>query len=404
MDEIIKLIATLQSTCKKTNIEMDLPQIAVVGSQSSGKSSVLERIIGFDVLPKSSGLCTRVPLIITMLNVPNQKILIAKFNHLNDLQNQEKFQTNNQQENEKNIRDEIFNRTNILTGPNEIKDIPIFLELRHENLTNLLMVDLPGETKIAIQGQTTEIVDNIRNMILEYIKKPNCIILAVSSANVDLATSDSLKLAQISDTTGNRTIGVLTKIDIMDRGVDAMDYLENKIYPLKLGYIGVINRSQEDLNNNISLNESRESEKEFFMKHNKYSSISNRLGTDFLVQKCSTVIKALINKELPRIKKRVQEELSIIEEKLAGKQLDDVSDSSKARRILTNIIRDYVNTVNRNIESHIDQRELEKLIKEQEHGLKKINNNINESFIRPKKILIENNRLGETIQLKTNIL
>ena len=67
--------------------------------------------------------------------------------------------------------------------------------------------------------------------------------MAVTPANQDLANSDSLKLARKVDPQGNRTIGVLTKVDIMDEGTNCVDIIQGKVYPLKLGYIGVVCRS-----------------------------------------------------------------------------------------------------------------------------------------------------------------
>jgi len=67
--------------------------------------------------------------------------------------------------------------------------------------------------------------------------------LALSPANADLANSDSLKMAREVDPQGERTIGVLTKIDLMDEGTNAIDLLNGSVYPLKLGYYGVKCRS-----------------------------------------------------------------------------------------------------------------------------------------------------------------
>jgi replication fork clamp-binding protein CrfC len=72
-------------------------------------------------------------------------------------------------------------------------------------------------------------------MILQFISRPNTVILAITSANTDLANSDALQLAREVDPEGNRTIGVLTKLDIMDKGTDALDMLMGRIIPLKLG-------------------------------------------------------------------------------------------------------------------------------------------------------------------------
>lgn len=72
-------------------------------------------------------------------------------------------------------------------------------------------------------------------MILTFIKKESCLILAVTAANQDLATSDALRLAKEVDPEGLRTIGVLTKLDLMDQGTDAREILDNKLIPLRRG-------------------------------------------------------------------------------------------------------------------------------------------------------------------------
>lgn len=79
---------------------------------------------------------------------------------------------------------------------------------------------------------------------MKYVTPKNALILAISPANQDLATSAALKLAREMDPNGDRTIGVITKIDLMDAGTDALQYLQGSVYPLKLGYFGVKCRSQ----------------------------------------------------------------------------------------------------------------------------------------------------------------
>jgi dynamin 1-like protein len=102
------------------------------------------------------------------------------------------------------------------------------------------------------------------------------VILAVSPANVDLANSDSLKLARSVDPRGLRTIGVLTKLDLMDAGTNASDILTGRVYPLKLGFIGVVNRSQQDIN--------QKKESEFFARHPAYRTIAHKCGTKYLAK------------------------------------------------------------------------------------------------------------------------
>jgi len=85
-------------------------------------------------------------------------------------------------------------------------------------------------------------------MILKYISNPNAIILALTPANVDFTTSEALMLARQVDPDGRRTLAVVTKLDLMDEGTDAVEVLCGRVIPVKLGIIGVINRSQLDIN------------------------------------------------------------------------------------------------------------------------------------------------------------
>ena len=115
------------------------------------------------------------------------------------------------------------------------------------------------------------------------------IILAISPANVDLANSDSLRLARKIDPAGRRTIGVLTKLDLMDAGTNALDILNGRVYPLKLGFIGVVNRSQQDIISGKAMDSALDDESEFFRTHPAYRNISHRCGTRFLAKTLNQV-------------------------------------------------------------------------------------------------------------------
>jgi dynamin 1-like protein len=119
------------------------------------------------------------------------------------------------------------------------------------------------------------------------------VILAVSPANVDLANSDSLKLARSVDPQGKRTIGVLTKLDLMDAGTHALDILTGRVYPLKLGFIGVVNRSQQDINTERSMEDARANEARFFKEHLVYRNIAHKQGTAFLAKTLNQVCEIL---------------------------------------------------------------------------------------------------------------
>jgi vacuolar protein sorting-associated protein 1 len=158
------------------------------------------------------------------------------------------------------------------------------------------LVDLPGLTKVPVGDQPQNIEKLIRDMILKFITKPNAIILAVTSANTDLSNSDGLQLAQSVDPEGLRTIGVLTKIDLMDRGTDVVDILAGRVIPLRLGnstsnegYVPVVNRGQQDIVRKKNIQFALEAEKAFFENHPAYSGKARYCGTPFLARKLNMV-------------------------------------------------------------------------------------------------------------------
>merc|ERR1712223_693795 len=237
MDSLIPIMNKMQDIFTQLGVSnsIDLPQIAVVGGQSAGKSSVLENFVGRDFLPRGNGIVTRRPLVLQLINA---KVEYGQFSHCPE-KNFSHFHE---------IRKEIEDETNRETGSNKgISSKPINLRIYSPHVLNITLVDLPGLTKIAVGDQPQDIDKQIRNMVLEYINKPSCLILAVSPANADLATSDALNLAKRVDENGSRTIGVLTKLDLMDEGTHARDVLDNKIFRLKRGFVGVVNRSQKDI-------------------------------------------------------------------------------------------------------------------------------------------------------------
>jgi len=108
------------------------------------------------------------------------------------------------------------------------------------------MIDLPGITRIPLAGsdQPDDIEKITKEMAYRYVSDPRTIILCVVPANADISTSEAIQMAKKVDNAGIRTIGVLTKIDIMDRGTSAKNLILGKEVPLRLGYVAVKNRSQ----------------------------------------------------------------------------------------------------------------------------------------------------------------
>ncbi|KAM0520194.1 hypothetical protein ACHAPE_003474 [Trichoderma viride] len=329
-EDLLSTVNKLQDLVFNTigSDSLDLPQIVVVGSQSAGKSSVLENIVGRDFLPRGSGVVTRRPLILQLINIieddepgPDpyndpyrspgaaRRGEWAEFHHI----------PNRRYTDFIDVKREIENETSRVAGTNKgINRQPINLKIYSPHVLNLTLVDLPGLTKVPIGDQPSDIEKQTRNLISEYIAKPNSIVLAVSPANVDLVNSEALKLARHVDPLGRRTIGVLTKLDLMDHGTNALDILSGRVYPLKLGFIGVVNRSQQDIQGNKPMDDALKAENEFFKHHPAYRNISSRCGTHFLAKTLNTTLMAHIRERLPDIKARLNTLMGQTQQELAG--------------------------------------------------------------------------------------
>ncbi|KAG0017015.1 vacuolar protein sorting-associated protein 1 [Entomortierella chlamydospora] len=240
------------------------------------------------------------------------------------------------------IRDEIVRDTDAKTGKNAgISPLPINLRIYSPHVLTLTLVDLPGLTKLPVGDQPKDIEKQIRDMIVKYITKPNAIILAVTAANTDLANSDGLKLAREVDPEGARTIGVLTKIDLMDAGTDVVDILAGRVIPLRLGYVPVVNRGQRDIDTKKSISRSLEAERSFFEGHVAYKSKAQYCGTPYLARKLNMILMHHIRNTLPEIKAKIQAALVKYQTELAN--LGDMLGEGTAGQasIVLNIITEF---------------------------------------------------------------
>ncbi|PAN48371.1 hypothetical protein GQ55_9G391400 [Panicum hallii var. hallii] len=284
-----------------------LPSVAVVGGQSSGKSSVLESIVGRDFLPRGSGIVTRRPLVLQLHKTQDGAQEYAEFLHLP----KRRFTDFSL------VRKEIEDETDRLTGKTkQISPVPIHLSIYSPHVVNLTLIDLPGLTKVAIEGQPESIVQDIENMVRSYVDKPNCIILAISPANQDIATSDAIKLARDVDPTGERTFGVLTKLDLMDKGTNALDVLEGRAYRLQHPWVGIVNRSQADINRNVDMIIARRKEQEFFASSPDYSHLASRMGSEYLAKLLSQQLEAVIRARIPSITSLINKTIDELESEM----------------------------------------------------------------------------------------
>ncbi|KAJ4474946.1 Dynamin central region-domain-containing protein [Lentinula aciculospora] len=344
--DLIKLVNKLQDTFHNLGGELDMPQLVVVGSQSAGKSSVLETIVGRDFLPRGSGIVTRRPLVLQLIHSPILQDSPTPYSEWGQFLHLDKRFTDFDE-----IRKEIEQETFRVAGQNKgISKLPISLRIYSPNVLDLTLVDLPGLTKIPVGDQPSDIERQIRNLVSEYISKANSVILAVSPANVDLANSESLKLARSVDPQGRRTIGVLTKLDLMDAGTNALDILTGRVYPLKLGFIGVVNRSQQDINSAKSMSDALESETEFFKNHPAYRNIAHKNGTKYLAQSLNKVLMNHIRDKLPDMKARLNTLMGQAQQELnsfgdAAVFGDKNQQGGLILRLMTQFARDFISSI-----------------------------------------------------------
>lgn len=275
MKGLVSLVDKLQRACtaladqgEESALPADwnwdaLPSVAVIGVQGAGKSSVLECLIGKDFLPK--GITCR-PLIVKLHKIDGIREY-AMFSH----QPSKKY----------TCFAEV--KAEIAGCSSEISAVPVHLSIFAPDVVNLTFIDLPGLSKLAVDcldGQLDNTAQDIENMVRAFIEKPDTILLTVSPANEDLATSVAIKISQEVDPDGGRTFGVLTKIDLMDEGTDAVKVLEGRTYPLPYRWTGVINCTQQ--------------EREFFTEKPEYAHLAHRMGMEHLAKSISKHLELLV--------------------------------------------------------------------------------------------------------------
>ncbi|XP_036272035.1 dynamin-1 isoform X2 [Pipistrellus kuhlii] len=345
MEDLIPLVNRLQDAFSAIgqNADLDLPQIAVVGGQSAGKSSVLENFVGRDFLPRGSGIVTRRPLVLQLVNATTE---YAEFLHCKG----KKFTDFEE------VRLEIEAETDRVTGTNKgISPVPINLRVYSPHVLNLTLVDLPGMTKVPVGDQPADIEFQIRDMLMQFVTKENCLILAVSPANSDLANSDALKIAKEVDPQGQRTIGVITKLDLMDEGTDARDVLENKLLPLRRGYIGVVNRSQKDIDGKKDITAALAAERKFFLSHPSYRHLADRMGTPYLQKVLNQQLTNHIRDTLPGLRNKLQSQLLSIEKEVDEYKNFRPDDPARKTKALLQMVQQFAVDFEKRIEGSGDQ-------------------------------------------------
>ena len=274
----IDLIDSLRSLGLDEDIS--LPSVVVIGDQSTGKSSVLEAISGVQ-LPRGTGIVTRCALELRMKKMKIKEPRAEAQDNEHDpwkaiLRYREAGEKTRGEvqvlEKPEDVGRAVEEAQNKLAGEGRdiCTDTTILLDVESLHVPDLTLIDLPGIARVAGEGQALDIGKQTKQLIRKHIKRNETIILCVIPCNVDIATTEALQMAREFDPEGIRTLGVMTKPDLVDRGAEKgiVDTAQNQTaFKLKLGFTVVKCRGQSDIVNAVTLQDALDAEKKFFKSH-----------------------------------------------------------------------------------------------------------------------------------------
>ncbi|XP_020488752.2 interferon-induced GTP-binding protein Mx isoform X2 [Labrus bergylta] len=305
-EEKVRPCIDLIDSLRSLGVEKDLalPAIAVIGDQSSGKSSVLEALSGV-ALPRGSGIVTRCPLELKMKKMREGEQWAGVISYRGFRE---------EIDDPADVDEKVRKAQNQMAGKGAgISDELISLEIASPDVPDLTLIDLPGITRVAVKGQSTDIGDQIKRLIQKFINRQETISLVVVPCNVDIATTEALKMAQEVDPDGGRTLGILTKPDLVDKGTEGtvLDVVHNDVIPLKKGYMIVKCRGQKEITDQVSLPEAIEREKAFFEDHLHFQILYNEgyATVPKLAEKLTLELVHHIKKSLPKLEEQIENKL-----------------------------------------------------------------------------------------------
>ncbi|XP_040606320.1 interferon-induced GTP-binding protein Mx1 [Mesocricetus auratus] len=349
-EEKVRPCIDLIDSLRALGVEQDLalPAIAVIGDQSSGKSSVLEALSGV-ALPRGSGIVTRCPLVLKLKQLGQGEEWRGKVTYKD---------TEVEISDPTQVEGEINKAQNFIAGKGlGISDELISLDVSSPSVPDLTLIDLPGITRVAVGNQPADIGHQIKRLIKKYIQRQETINLVVVPSNVDIATTEALSMAKEVDPEGDRTIGILTKPDLVDRGTEdkVVDVVRNLVYHLKKGYMVVKCRGQQDVQKQLNLAEALKMEKVFFKEHPHFRVLleDRKATVPHLAERLTAELISHICKSLPLLENQIKESHQRASEELQ-KYGTDVPEDSNER---TFFLIDKINAFNKDITALVQAQE-----------------------------------------------
>lgn len=360
--EILRIGNVLNSIfLNRTKDEIEIPHMVVVGSQSSGKSSILNSILGMDILPTGTNMVTRCPIQLELIQSKNDlKASFGFYDTINGSWNTIKDISIKYPNPSIEQRNEILQTIQEITQKNagngmNITFDPIHIRIYSPNIPNLSLTDLPGLTMVACtdQGQPKDIKEQIRKLIGKYISMKSSIILAVMPSRTDIEADIALDLIKEYDPNGERTIGILTKIDLMNDGTDITHLLDGRVskdLQLAYGYYGIRNRNKIEMENKTVM-DGLQLEYDWFAKHPIYSQTKykDHLGIPALCKNLSGILVKALKKSFPSILQNINQSLdkNLKELEALGSALpnDDTQRISYIHSTIAQLTRNFISTL-----------------------------------------------------------
>ncbi|AYV81982.1 MAG: dynamin family protein [Homavirus sp.] len=293
------LFVAISNLAKHGIVLKGLPKPVAIGPQSAGKSSVVEAIIGFDILPKKMGMCTMKPINITTIRDDMVKFKVG--------------------DKELSTIESAKHEVNRLNSNSNVTIIN--LTIYSPDVTNISMVDLPG-LFVVTEGVSDNLPKLVKEMTIEYIQNRNNIPLVITAAPSDPATNMALQLVS-KYKRREESIGVITKMDLtVKQHTEIIEQmLKGNKFALGNGWVSVLLKNNNDDDNGITVQQKILEEEEFFKDKPNFSPS----GVKMLRKKIGDLQLSKIQHNIPQLIADID------------KKIDDLRNSES---FLTNLVND----------------------------------------------------------------
>lgn len=340
--------------------DISLPQIAVMGDQSSGKSSVLEALSKIE-FPRGCGIVTRCATELRMKRIPDSEWK----GHIKVMPDGSQPSESGELTSPEEIGNKIVKLTKALTnGENDIQpDKSILLEVSSSNCLDLTIIDLPGIVRRKMDGQSDTVIKDVDSLLQRYLEQERTVILAVIPSNVDIATVDIIERASKVDPDFARTIGVFTKPDMMGPGElkEKIGILKGENQSVQLTCTMVRNRDLAQIEGGMSLEDAKVMERDWFRQHPQFGSMDPSLfGIQNLGENLGQILGDRIKKAVPDLHKEVLMQLNDTNTELSDLGAAPPTSQDEMRSVLMNLLH----SVTRDIRNAIDGTYQSKILNE----------------------------------------